>query len=173
MSFEITFMTQFINEIDIRTSRNRAILVPKYGAHTFGGFVEAAGCENRKKNKSPDHHQCRRLARQAFGRRRHLRPRGSPGSACRTIRRSSSWSSRPRCSAHSRTASSPPALTSRASNLARWVTASCQEQIGRGARVAQRQFLPSRVAHPRAALAPPPPAPRLYSGSRPPHLMSA
>jgi hypothetical protein len=43
-----------------------------------------------------------------------------------------------------------------------------------GARRAQRQFLPSRVAHPRAALPSlPPPAPRLHSGSRPPHLMSA
>ena len=173
MSFEITLMTQFINEIDIRTSRNRAILVPKYGAHTFGGFVEVAGCENRKKYKSPDHHQCRRLARQAFGRRRHLRPRGSPGRACRTIRRSSSWSSRPRCSAHSRTASSPPALTSRASNLARWVTASCQEQIGRGARVARSGSSFPRGWPIRAQPWRTPPAPRLYSGSRPPHLMSA
>ena len=42
-----------------------------------------------------------------------------------------------------------------------------------GARRAQWQFLPSRMAHPRAALPTPPPAPRLHSGSRPPHLMSA
>ena len=136
MSFEIAFNSQFINEIDIRTSRNRAILVPKMGP-ILSADSSKRDARIGKNTKSPDHHQCRRLARQAFGRRRHLRPRGSPGSACRTIRRSSSWSSRPRCSAHSRTASSPPALTSRASNLARWVTASCQEQIGRGARVAR------------------------------------
>ena len=53
MSFEITFNTQFINEIDIRTSRNRAILGPKMGPILSADSSKRDCRESEKVQKAP------------------------------------------------------------------------------------------------------------------------